>query len=165
MLVTHNNTILKIASLATLHGHTIVTAESCTAGLLATMLTNNAGASKWFYGSVVAYHNVMKTTLLSVPSSTLNNDGAVSENTAIAMCQGALQLAPCINTTIAITGIAGPDGGTAHKPVGNVCFAIAIDDDIQSMTQFFTGDRATIRQAAADYAILQLYDRLRKQHA
>lgn len=131
----------------------LVTAESCTGGLVAATLTDIAGSSAWFEGSFVTYSNDAKKRMLSVPDTVLQQYGAVSEQTAKAMAQGALQHSSA-DVSIAITGIAGPSGGSEEKPVGMVCFAWAIKTGaLSSQTQYFDGDRQAIRHQAMLHAI------------
>ncbi len=110
---------------ANARGARIVTAESCTGGLLAGALTEVAGSSTVFERGWVTYSNTAKTQDLSVPAGALNAYGAVSEDVAAAMAEGARALAD-VELAIAITGVAGPGGGSAQKPVGMVCFGVAV---------------------------------------
>jgi nicotinamide-nucleotide amidase len=130
---------------------TLATAESCTGGMLSQMMTDEAGASVYFLGGVVAYSNEVKTKILGVKESTLQRHGAVSEAAALEMAAGARR-ALGADIGLAITGIAGPGGGTAEKPVGLVFFAY--DDGKQRITERrnFDGDRDQVRHAAAEHA-------------
>lgn len=132
------------------------TAESCTGGLIAGALTNVSGSSEWFQGGVVSYSNAVKQSLLQVPEDTLIAHGAVSEQTAAAMAQGAQR---CLNVqvAVAVSGVAGPTGGTDEKPVGMVCFAWAVGDDVQTDTFYFEGDRDAVRfqTVGASLAVLE----------
>jgi len=130
----------------------LVTAESCTGGGLAYAITAIPGSSKWFERGFVTYSNESKQELLGVSSNTLEKYGAVSEQTVIEMAHGALRNSHA-DFSIAITGIAGPDGGTAEKPVGTVWFAWGTKDKIQSQLKFFQGDRKSIREQAIEYAL------------
>lgn len=131
----------------------IATAESCTAGLVAKLLTDQAGSSQWFERGFVTYSNDAKQEMLGVSGKILAQHGAVSEQTVKAMASGALAHSRA-NVALAISGIAGPTGGTPDKPVGTVCFAWADDAGrVQPVTQHFTGDRAAIREQAAAFAI------------
>lgn len=154
------STINRIAAIATAQQLVIATAESCTAGKVAHLLTQVAGASQWFYGGIVAYHNDIKTSALSVSPALIARHGAVSEETARAMCEGAKAMHPAITTTIAVTGIAGPGGGSLNKPIGTVCFAHSSGQLTQASTHHFSGDRDAVRIAAAQSAITQLHAHL-----
>lgn len=133
----------------------LVTAESCTGGWLAKCCTDLPGSSAWFNGGVVSYSNALKQSLLGVHIDTLANYGAVSEPVAGEMAQGCLdKLGGQIS--VAISGIAGPDGGSAEKPVGLVCFGFATAKQHFSCQQIFTGDRDAIRRQAIDFALREL---------
>ncbi|MBP8959875.1 MAG: competence/damage-inducible protein A [Bacteroidales bacterium] len=121
-------------------GHTLCTAESCTGGRIAQMITSIPGSSAYYKGSVIAYDNTVKINLLNVRESTIENFGAVSRETAEEMAQGVLELFEC-NYAVATTGIAGPDGGTTDKPVGTVWIAVATPEKITSEKFQFTNDR------------------------
>jgi nicotinamide-nucleotide amidase len=123
-------------------------AESCTGGLMAKMVTSVAGSSAYFQGSVVAYANGVKERLLGVAAATLADFGAVSEETAAAMAHGARQ-ALAADIGVAITGIAGPEGGSAEKPVGTVCFGVATPAGSFQQTHRFTGKRPMVQAKAA----------------
>jgi len=134
----------QVAQLLT--GRRIATAESCTAGLLAARLTERPGSSAYIAGGVVAYANDAKTELLGVDTALIQAHGAVSEAVAASMAAGALRRFRA-DTAVAITGIAGPDGGTADKPVGTVCFAVALADGPQiTRTIRLPGGRADVRE-------------------
>ena len=138
----------------------IVLAESCTGGLLAAHLTAQAGSSQWFDRGFVTYSNAAKTESVGVLPSLIEQYGAVSEEVAKAMAQGALNHSAA-ETSIAITGIAGPGGATENKPVGMVCFAWAAQFPgsptlLIASTQIFNGDRQAIREQACIYALDQL---------
>ncbi len=123
----------------------VVTAESCTGGMLASQLTDLAGSSQWFDRGFVTYSNAAKMEILSVPAQMLSQFGAVSCEVAHAMALGALA-ASHADLSIAITGIAGPDGGTSEKPVGTVCFAWGFQGEISTRRmQFPASERAKIR--------------------
>ncbi|MBU0680414.1 MAG: CinA family nicotinamide mononucleotide deamidase-related protein [Proteobacteria bacterium] len=129
-------------------GLTLGLAESCTGGLMAKMVTSVPGSSAYFQGSVVAYANEVKERLLGVAAETLIHFGAVSEETAAAMADGARQ-ATGADIGVAITGIAGPDGGTPDKPVGTVCFGLATPAGSFQQTHRFSGKRALVQAKAA----------------
>ena len=128
-------------------------AESCTGGGLACAVTEIAGSSAWFERGFVTYSNAAKSELLGVPEITIERHGAVSEATACAMAEGALAHSPA-HWAVAITGIAGPAGGSADKPVGTVCFAWAGRDlGCQAQTRCFSGDRSAVRAQSVAYAL------------
>lgn len=133
-------------------GTTISTAESCTGGMLAAYLTEVPGASKYFTSGIISYSNKAKIELLSVKPQTLETFGAVSEEVAKEMAIGSLNLSGS-NVAISITGIAGPDGGTIHKPVGMVCFGVATASETKTFTHHFKGNRAEIRSKACAAAL------------
>lgn len=134
-------------------GYTLGAAESCTGGLVGAMLTDVSGASAVFHGSIVSYANTVKEGVLGVPAAVLETDGAVSEACARAMANGARAALRC-DVAVAITGVAGPGGGSPDKPVGTVWFAWAgpgLDGRVKRVQ--FRGDRARVRSLAAAYAI------------
>ena len=138
--------------------HRLGVAESCTGGMLAERITAIAGASDTFIGGVVAYADVIKTAALKVPLETLEAHGAVSEETVSAMAEGAQRLFS-VDCTIAVTGIAGPGGGTPEKPVGTVWLAARMHTTTRAVKRVFPGDREEIRRRAAQ-AGLDLLRRL-----
>ena len=140
----------------------LVTAESCTGGGLADILTRVPGSSAWFERGFISYSNESKQEMLSVPLDTLEQFGAVSEETASAMAKGAIENSRA-DYGIAITGIAGPDGGTESKPVGTVCFAwIKRNEGGNTASICFDGDRLRIREQACMLAMQGLLDVLQK---
>ena len=141
-------------------GEWLAAAESCTGGWLAQSVTAIAGSSAWFDRGFVTYSNDAKMDMLGVPPTTLERHGAVSEATARAMAQGALAYSRA-DWTVAITGIAGPSGGSPEKPVGTVCFAWAEKDGgCEAQTCHFSGDRAAVRQQSVRHALRGLLRRL-----
>lgn len=131
----------------------LVTAESCTGGALAAAITSIAGSSAWFERGFVSYSNDSKQELLTVSAQTLVTHGAVSEQTAEEMAMGALCNSNA-QIALAVTGIAGPDGGSLEKPVGLVYFGWAIQNIVcGSASQIFTGDRNAIRLAAVKFSL------------
>ncbi|MBL7648310.1 MAG: CinA family protein [Candidatus Hydrogenedentes bacterium] len=140
-------------------GKTIATAESCSGGLIAHRLTNVPGASTPFIGGIVAYSNAVKMALLAVPASTLEIHGAVSEETARAMAGGARK-ALGSDIAVAVTGIAGPGGGTAEKPVGLVYMAVAGAGITRAVKHQFQGDRESIKTQTADAALNLVWESL-----
>jgi len=131
----------------------IATVESCTGGLLAGCITALAGASDVFERGFVTYANEAKTTLVGVPAALIQRMGAVSEEVARAMAEGALGAAP-VGAAVSVTGIAGPGGGSAAKPVGLVHIAAArTGHPTLHQRHVFPGDRAAIRMASVDAAL------------
>jgi nicotinamide-nucleotide amidase len=142
------------------HGLTVVTAESCTGGLVAGALTDIAGSSAWFERGFVTYSNQAKQDMLGVPVDLLEQYGAVSEEVARAMAEGAL-LESRAQVSIAVTGIAGPSGGTPAKPVGTVCFGWSqAGSTVDSETMHFDGGRAEVRAQSVRHALGGLLLRL-----
>jgi len=136
-----------------LAGRWIATAESCTAGLLAARLTDRPGSSDYVAGGVVSYSNEAKEQLLGVDPALIEKHGAVSEPVAEAMAQGALKRFGA-DTAVAITGIAGPGGGTPEKPVGTVCFTVMLDDGrTDTRTLQLPGNRSDIRERSTTVAM------------
>ncbi len=134
----------RVAEALTRRGLTLSTAESCTGGGLSHALTDVPGASAFFVGGVVAYQNRVKTAWLDVPEATLSAHGAVSAESAQAMSQGC-RVRFGTDLAIAITGIAGPTGGTSAKPVGLVYLAIAFDEGVRVLECHFAGSRSDVR--------------------
>ncbi|WP_423185653.1 CinA family protein [Alishewanella sp. d11] len=132
----------------------ITTAESCTGGGVAYWLTAVAGSSAYVDRSFITYSNKAKQQLLGVRSATLLQFGAVSEQTVSEMAAGAAKAAAA-EIAIAISGIAGPGGGSSAKPVGTVCFGFAVQGQISSQRLHFDGDRQQIRQQAIEHALRQ----------
>ncbi len=130
----------------------IATAESCTGGGLAEIITRVAGSSQWFECAYVTYSNQSKQTMLNVPPEIIDTFGAVSEETARAMAAGAIQNSQ-VDIAVAITGIAGPDGGSEEKPVGTVCFCWALNTHFKSATIKFNGDRSQVRDQSCQTAL------------
>jgi nicotinamide-nucleotide amidase len=133
-------------------GAKLVTAESCTGGWAAQVVTSVAGSSDWFERGFVTYSNDAKRELLGVREETLKKHGAVSEETAREMAQGALDRGRG-TVALAVTGVAGPGGGSAAKPVGTVCFAWASARSVRSETQQFSGDRESVRRQSVIRAL------------
>jgi len=133
----------------------LATAESCTGGMVAAACTDLAGSSAWFERGFVTYSNAAKTQMLGVDADLIASHGAVSEPVARAMAQGALQHSAA-QLALAITGVAGPGGGSDAKPVGTVWFAFAGPWGVHSEVQRFGGDRAAVRRAAALHALVRL---------
>jgi PncC family amidohydrolase len=142
----------EVATALVARGLTLGTAESCTGGLIAHLITTAAGASTYYRGGVVAYDNGIKQTLLAVPAELLAQHGAVSTPVATAMAAGIRTALNC-DIGVATTGIAGPGGGSPAKPVGTVCIAACSATTAHVDTYHFDGDRATIQRAAAAAAL------------
>jgi nicotinamide-nucleotide amidase len=137
--------------------HRLGIAESCTGGLIAERITAVPGASETFIGGVVAYADAVKTGTLNVPLAVITAHGSVSEETVRAMAEGAQRLF-AVDCSVAVTGIAGPSGGTPEKPVGTVWLAARVDADTRAVRRVFPGDRGEIRERAAQ-AVLDLLRR------
>ncbi|RXJ72326.1 damage-inducible protein CinA [Veronia nyctiphanis] len=137
-------------------GQTVTTAESCTGGGIAYVLTEVAGSSGWFERGFVTYSNQAKEDMVGVSIETLGANGAVSEAVAEEMASGALAAANA-DFAVSVSGIAGPGGGTKDKPVGMVCFGWAFKDGRRiSDTQYFDGDRHKIRVATIEHSLRRL---------
>ncbi len=140
-------------------GLMLATAESCTGGMIAAACTDLAGSSAWFERGFVTYSNEAKTELLGVPTDLIALHGAVSEPVALAMAAGALQRSHA-QVAMAVTGIAGPSGGSADKPVGTVWLAWATPQGLSAERRVFPGDRNAVRQATVAHAVQGLLHRL-----
>jgi nicotinamide-nucleotide amidase len=136
-----------------LAGHRIGLAESCTGGLLAARLTNRPGSSEYVMGGVVSYSNEAKINLLGVPAELIERHGAVSPQVARAMADGARRVLGA-DIGVGITGVAGPGGGTADKPVGYVCFCVTTDNgQVREASPTLPGGRSDIRERSTDVAM------------
>ncbi len=145
--------LAQVAAALQAKGWMLTTAESCTGGWIAKLCTDLAGSSAWFERGFVTYSNEAKQEMLGVPVSTLAEYGAVSEAVTVAMAAGALQHSRA-QVAVSVSGIAGPSGGTATKPVGMVCFGWALQDGkLRTATQYFDGDREAVRYQAVQYAL------------
>ena len=132
---------------------TITTAESCTGGLISAAITEISGSSGWFEQAAICYSNAAKSALLGVDPGLISAEGAVSERVAIAMAEGALQRSGA-NIAVAVTGVAGPTGGTESKPVGTVWLAWAIRERASyAQLEHFAGDRTAVRAATVQVAL------------
>ena len=141
-------------------GWMLATAESCTGGWVGQVITAQPGSSHWYERGFITYANIAKQEMLGVPAETLETYGAVSEETASAMAAGALKRSHA-QATLAISGIAGPGGGTPQKPVGLVCYGWALADGTRlSSTCRLDGDREEIRSRAVAAALRGLIDLL-----
>ena len=150
----------KLAAMLLAKGWRMATAESCTGGWIAKCCTDRAGSSAWFDRGLVTYSDAAKSDLLGVESNLLQQNGAVSEAVARQMTLGARESAG-VEAAVAVTGIAGPDGGSAAKPVGTVWFAWSVSG-LQTRTErkVFSGDRASIRFQTVQHALQGLCDQL-----
>jgi len=160
------DTVSTLALALLQRGWLLATAESCTGGLIAAACTDVAGSSQWFERGFVSYSNDAKQDMLGVPAAMLSQHGAVSEPVAQAMVLGTLNHSQA-QVALAVTGIAGPTGGSKTKPVGTVCFAWALPTDggptvgaetawVKVQTCHFEGDRAAVRLATQQHALSEL---------
>ena len=151
--------VLDLARKLKARGLMMATAESCTGGLIAGACTDVSGSSDWFERGFVTYSNAAKSELLGVPAELIAQHGAVSEPVARAMAAGALTHSPA-QLAVAVTGVAGPTGGSADKPVGTVWFGWATPAGTFTEHQRFEGDRAAVRAATVRHALAGLLQRL-----
>jgi len=136
----------QVGELLQTHGYLLVTAESCTGGLIGAVCTEISGSSSWFFGGVISYANEAKIQGLAVKAETLSEFGAVSEQTVKEMCAGALLLGGDIS--VAVSGVAGPSGGSLEKPVGCVYIGWQLTGQEAKVARYqFLGDRQAIREA------------------
>lgn len=150
----------KLAQALASRGERLVTAESCTAGLVASTLASSSGASAYLWGGFICYSNEAKTDMLDVDPDLLAEKGAVSRDVALAMAEGALFVSGA-DLSVAVTGIAGPDGDGSSVPVGTVWIATAHNgSETRAVVRHYDGDRNAVREAAARDAIADLAQRL-----
>jgi len=160
------HTVSTLADALLQRGWMLASAESCTGGMIAAACTDLAGSSQWFERGFVSYSNDAKHEMLGVSTAMIDKHGAVSEAVAQAMVLGALNRSKA-QVALAVTGIAGPGGGSKSKPVGTVCFAWALPSDtgpslgaetawVKAQTCHFEGDRAAVRQATLAHALQHL---------
>lgn len=151
--------VRELAAALLARGLQLATAESCTGGMIAGTCTDLAGSSDWFERGFVSYSNQAKTAMLGVDPALIEAHGAVSEAVALAMARGAVQhsLAQC---SLAVTGVAGPGGGSAAKPVGTVWFGWCVNGQADAECLRFDGDRAAVREATVEHALRGLLQRL-----
>ena len=165
--------VTALASALLQRGWMLSTAESCTGGMIAAACTDLAGSSQWFERGFVSYSNEAKHDMLGVPKALIEQHGAVSEAVAQAMVLGALMKSQA-QVALAVTGIAGPTGGSPAKPVGTVCFAWGLPTDggptigaetvwVKVLTCHFEGDRSAVRQATLTHALGQLLQLLQQR--
>jgi nicotinamide-nucleotide amidase len=148
-------TVESLAQLLVQKKHLLATAESCTGGMIAAACTDLAGSSAWFERGFVTYSNDAKIELLGVDPALIAAHGAVSEPVARAMAEGAVRHAHA-HVAVAVTGVAGPSGGSTEKPVGTVWFGFSVGGRTASEMRRFGGDRAAVRRATVDHALLRL---------
>ena len=149
----------RLAARLQAQGRMLATAESCTGGMISAACTDLAGSSNWFERGFVTYSNEAKTELLGVPAPLIARHGAVSEEVARAMASGAISRSRA-QASVAVTGVAGPTGGSADKPVGTVWFAFALPGRLVSEVRRFDGDRAAVRGATVRHALQRLLELL-----
>ena len=150
-----------LADLMLKKGLFLSTAESCTGGMIAAACTDAPGSSAWFERGFVTYSNAAKTDMLGVDAALIAQHGAVSESVARAMAFGAIRHSAA-QVSVAVTGVAGPTGGSAAKPVGTVWFGWSVCGSLHSETMCFSGNRASVRQATVNHAISKLLSLLDK---
>ncbi len=149
----------ELAAALLARGWLLATAESCTGGLIAGACTDLAGSSHWFERGFVTYSNAAKTELLGVPAELIAQHGAVSEPVARAMARGAVAHARA-QVAVAVTGVAGPGGGSADKPVGTVWFGWQLPGRTETECRRFDGDRAAVRAQTVAHALAGLVRRI-----
>ena len=149
----------RIGELAVRGDLTVATAESCTGGLIGHSITANPGSSRYFRGGIVCYADDVKSALVGVPPMTIEHHGAVSAQVAVAMAEGVRERVVC-DYAVAVTGVAGPDGGTASKPVGLTYVAVAGPESHQVRRHVWDGDRVTNKERSAAAALDLLLETL-----
>lgn len=154
----------RLAEVLQQRGLMLATAESCTGGMIAAACTELSGSSNWFERGFVTYSNDAKTESLGVDAALIEKHGAVSEVVARAMAFGAVRHSKA-QVGIAVTGVAGPTGGSAEKPVGTVWFGFMVDGALTSETRRFEGDRAAVRAATVRHALTRVLELLGQEAA
>jgi nicotinamide-nucleotide amidase len=149
--------VLRLAELLLAKSWKLATAESCTGGMIAAACTDLSGSSNWFERGFVSYSNEAKSELLAVDPALIAAQGAVSEVVARAMAFGAIRHSYA-QVSVAVTGVAGPTGGSKAKPVGTVWFGFQVDGLLTSETRLFPGDRAAVREATVRHALNRLIE-------
>jgi nicotinamide-nucleotide amidase len=147
----------RLAQALLARGWKLATAESCTGGMISAACTDLAGSSNWFERGFVTYSNEAKSDLLAVAPALIAQHGAVSEVVARAMAFGAIRHS-LAQVSVAVTGVAGPGGGSPQKPVGTVWFGFQVDGLLSSESRRFDGDRAAVRAATVQHALLRLLE-------
>lgn len=153
--------VLQLAELLQHRRWMMATAESCTGGLIAGACTDLSGSSAWFERGFVTYSNAAKAELLGIDAALIEAHGAVSEPVARAMAEGAIARSQA-QAAVAVTGVAGPTGGSPDKPVGTVWFGWSVDGRVRTERRRFDGDRATVRAATVQYALQTLAELVRR---
>jgi nicotinamide-nucleotide amidase len=153
------NIVERLADLLRERQWMLAAAESCTGGMIAAACTDLSGSSEWFERGFVTYSNEAKVELLGVDPQSIAAHGAVSEVVARAMAFGAVRHSHA-RVSVAVTGVAGPTGGTPDKPVGTVWFAFMVDGRLSSEMLRFDGDRAAVRRQTVDHALQRLVERV-----
>lgn len=149
----------QLAAILQARGLRLVSAESCTGGLIAAACTDLGGSSAWFDRAMVTYSNEAKVAMLAVPPELIAQHGAVSEAVVRAMAEGAVAHS-LAQVSVAVTGIAGPSGGSAEKPVGTVWFGWSLGGQLTSEMRRFSGDRTAVRAATVQHALARLVELL-----
>jgi nicotinamide-nucleotide amidase len=149
----------RLALVLPARGWMLATAESCTGGMIAAACTDLAGSSNWFERGFVTYSNAAKQELLGVEPALIAQHGAVSEPVVRAMAGGALRHSQA-QVSVAVTGVAGPAGGSPDKPVGTVWFGFQVEGRLVSEMRRFDGDRAAVRRATVEHALQRLLELL-----
>ena len=160
-MTTTQDLCARLAQLLVDRGWMLATAESCTGGMIAAACTDLSGSSNWFERGFVTYSNQAKTELLGVDPLLIAQHGAVSEVVARAMAFGAVRHS-LAKVSVAVTGVAGPTGGSPQKPVGTVWFGFQVDGQLSSETLRFDGDRAQVREATVRHALARLVEMVEK---
>lgn len=150
-----NDDVERLSGLLLARGWMLAAAESCTGGLISAACTARSGSSDWFERGFVTYSNDAKSEMLGVDPAQIEAHGAVSEVVARAMAHGAVRHSRA-RVSVAVTGVAGPTGGSAAKPVGTVWFGFMVDGRLSSETRRFDGDRAAVRTATVRHALQRL---------
>ena len=151
--------VAQLAALLLDKGWKLASAESCTGGMISAACTDLAGSSNWFDRGFVSYSNEAKSELLGVDPALIAAQGAVSEVVARAMAFGAVRYSHA-QVSVAVTGVAGPAGGSRAKPVGTVWFGFQLDGLLTSESRLFSGDRAAVREATVRHALNRLVELL-----
>lgn len=157
-MVSDDQNIVRLAQSLLASGSRLVTVESCTGGMIAAALTDRAGSSDWYEGGWVTYSNELKQAL-GVPARDIEQHGAVSEQVARAMAEAGRRRAE-VDYSVAVTGVAGPGGGSLEKPVGTVWIGWALGDQTEAECFQFDGDRAAVRKQSVHAALSGLLERL-----
>lgn len=150
--------VIELAARLQAKGWMLATAESCTGGMIAAACTDVSGSSNWFERGFVTYSDAAKTQMLGVDPALIGAHGAVSEAVVRAMAAGAVRNSGA-QLAVAVTGVAGPSGGSPEKPVGTVWFGFMVDGALSSELRRFAGDRAAVRKASVQHALAGLLQR------